>query len=108
MSYANAWRCEDCPEANGKQGCPAWTELVESNVQTGEERLTKDCLFQLFPRLFIEVIKASNRPAAAVESCRNEIAQGFTILTEALRFHRKRGKLAQGPHRQESIQVLED
>lgn len=28
----------------------------------------------------VEVIKASNRPAAAIESTRNEIAKGFATL----------------------------
>lgn len=69
-----------CPRnADPENGawCPAWTEISETNTVTREERLTKDCLFQLMPRLMVEVIKASNRPAAAVESARNEISDGL-------------------------------
>lgn len=77
-----------CPKnsdpAKGKY-CPAWTEYMETNPQTGEERLQKECLFQAMPRFMIETIKAANRPAAAIESTRNEIANGmstvFTMLS---------------------------
>lgn len=48
-----------------------WWELVMQNPGTGEEKLTKDCGYQLMPMLLVEVIKASNRPAAAMESMRN-------------------------------------
>ena len=72
-----------CPRNNDpKRGkyCPAWLEYTETNVQTGEERITKECSFQAIPRFFVETIKASNRPAAAMESSRNEIARGFQEL----------------------------
>lgn len=78
--YRHAWDCRRCPQRNDEQGCPAWTELLESNTATGEERITKGCLFALLPRLLVEVLKASNRPAAAIESTRNEIAAGFDRL----------------------------
>ena len=82
MSYKNPFECKDCPES--EKGCPAWTEIVETNIQSGEERITKDCLLKLMPRLMIEVIKASNRPAAAIESTRNSLIdslnRGFGTL----------------------------
>jgi len=64
MKYKNAWKCQKCPESNDEKGCPGWTELIEMNVETGQERVTKECLFQMMPRLMVEVIKASNRPCA--------------------------------------------
>lgn len=86
MSYNNAFNCKDCSEST--KGCPCWTELVETNIQTGEERITKECLFKLMPRLMVEVIKASNRPAAAVESMRNvlvdNLSHGFSALVNAV------------------------
>lgn len=65
--------------------CPAWTEYAETNLQTGEERITKECVFKAMPKFLIEVVKASNRPAAAVESTRNEIARGFEQLNDSVR-----------------------
>lgn len=72
-----------CPRnSDPQQGkyCPAWTEYTETNIQTGEDRTRKECLFQAMPRFMIEAIKASNRPAAAAESMRNEVAKGFSEL----------------------------
>lgn len=73
-----------CPRNNDPKAgkyCPAWTEYAETNIQTGEERLKKECMFQAMPRFLIECVKASNRPAAAMESSRNEIAKGFQELS---------------------------
>lgn len=76
-----------CPRnsdpARGKY-CPAWWEWVETNPITAEERLRKDCGWRAMPTFLTEVIKASNRPAAAIESTRNEIAGGFGRLHQAL------------------------
>lgn len=61
--------------------------LIETNIQTGETRLTTGCFYPIMARLYTYVIQASNRPAAAVETARNEIAickdsivQGFQNL----------------------------
>lgn len=64
--------------------CPAWTEYVETNMQTGDERVTKECVFKALPRFMIETVKAANRPAAAVESTRNELARGFDQINANL------------------------
>lgn len=89
--YANAFGCMnggDCPESNGKNGCPFWQEIVHEN-QLGEQKLVKDCLGVVYSMLAVEVIKASNRPAAAVESLRNEMKEtfvtGFKALSDVLR-----------------------
>ncbi len=73
MKYKQAWKCHKCPESNEEKGCPAWTELIEMNIETGQERVTKECLFQMMPRLMVEVIKASNRPAAELSAMRREV-----------------------------------
>jgi len=75
----NAFNCAKCPGTGGEGGCPAWWEVIETNAN-GEERINRGCGFAMLPTFLIEVIKASNRPAAAVESTRNEIAQGFARL----------------------------
>lgn len=72
-----------CPRNSDPQRgkyCPAWLEYTETNVQTGDEKITKECMFQAMPRFFVETIRASNRPAAAAESMRNEVATGFNEL----------------------------
>ncbi len=88
MSYSNAFKCKKCPETNSKEGCPCWTELIQTNTQTGEHRTKKNCIFQLMPMLMVEVIKASNRPAEEISHTKNEIVKGFdnikNVLTERL------------------------
>lgn len=83
QSYARAFGCSRCPGNAGPEGCPAWTELIETNA-SGEVRVSKGCLLQLAPRIMVEVIKASNRPAAAVESMRNEVAAGLSLVASTL------------------------
>lgn len=83
MRYKNAWNCRRCPQRNDENGCPAWIEYTQENAH-GEQRTQKECLFQALPVFLVEVIKASNRPAAAIESTRNELAeqlqQGFGAI----------------------------
>lgn len=76
-----------CPKNNDPERgawCPCWWEWLETNVATGEERLNKDCGLRAAPVFLTEVIKASNRPAAAVESARNEIVKGFGRIAAGL------------------------
>lgn len=54
-----------------------------TNAQTGQEKVV-NCSFQALMPALVEVIKASNRPAAAVESTRNEIARGLERVTHAI------------------------
>lgn len=84
MTYRNAWNCKRCPQRADAEGCPAWVEYTQENVASGEQRLRKECLFQALPVFLTEVIRASNRPAAAVESVRNELAQGLGVLAQAV------------------------
>lgn len=69
-----------CPRNNdpgrGKY-CPAWTEYMQTNDDTGEKRLQRECVFQALPTFMVAVIQANNRPAAAMIDTRNEIARGF-------------------------------
>ena len=94
MAFKRAFECRKCPQRNDEQGCPAWWEIVETNLETKEERITKGCGWTLMPRFMIEVIKASNRPAAAVESCRNEIATGFQSLSTIMQISAEKQRKA--------------
>lgn len=76
-----------CPQNNDPSRgayCPTWWEASLVNVQTGETALRKECGWSLLPVFLIEVIKASNRPAAAIESTRNEIAEGLARVTQSV------------------------
>lgn len=89
----------ECPrtnDPNAKQFCPAWSEgVVWTNTQTGEEKIV-NCAFRALMPAMVEVIKASNRPAAAVESTRNEIARGFAHLTSSVKALPQRGTHGEG------------
>lgn len=81
----------ECPKTNDRNAkifCPAWSDgVVWSNVQTGEEKIVH-CSFEALMPALVEVIKASNRPAAAIESTRNEISkqlqEGFGFIGQAV------------------------
>jgi hypothetical protein len=79
--------CKFCPYKY-EEGCPDWVDeswgLVETNIQTGETRLTTGCLKHIIVRTLGQMFAACNRPAAAIESTRNEIVVGFTKVAEAL------------------------
>ncbi len=66
-----------CPES---AKCPCWQQLTMENTATGETKVVSDCIHRLMPVLMVEVIKAANRPAAAVESIRNEMARGLGAI----------------------------
>jgi hypothetical protein len=95
MAFSAAFQCAKCPE-NGDEtkgaACPCWWETVQTDIQSGEIKIWKSCAWQQLPVYLTEVIKASNRPAAAVESMRNQIAQGFTKVADAL------PRIMIGPH----------
>ncbi len=77
---------DECPRTNDRSArkfCPAWNEGIVWTNPAGMERVMNCAIEALMPTC-VELIKASNRPAAAVESCRNEIANGFKGVTQAL------------------------
>jgi hypothetical protein len=85
---ANPETCEKCPHRYDAAGCPCWigpqAGFMETNVVTKEERFVTGCFYQVIPKLMVEVIKASNRPAAAVEGIRNEMVRGMTMIAQGL------------------------
>jgi hypothetical protein len=81
----NAFNCAKCPGKGGDGGCPAWWETVWENQQAGETKVIRGCGWEQLPRYITEMIKASTRPAAAVESTRNEIAAGFGQIVSTMK-----------------------
>lgn len=71
-----------CPEST--KGCPCWHEMYMENIQTGEGRVTKDCLFRLLPGLLVVNMQNANAAQAAVEVTRNEVAGGLKTLAAVL------------------------
>lgn len=81
-SYAAAYRCGDCPQSNKADGCPKWVEIIETNVATQQERMTCGCVDQLYPTLCVELIKASNRPAAEISAMRDQVTSAVSRAAE--------------------------
>jgi len=76
-----------CPRNNDPEKgayCPAWTEYTETNHQTGEDRIQKECMFTAMPKFMAHTLSAANRPAAAIEQTRNELVRGFSQVSQAL------------------------
>lgn len=85
--HEGAFQCRQCPRNNDPErgrSCPAWWEWTQENPATGETRIERMCGWTAMPIFLTEVIKASNRPAAAVESTRNEIAAGLAEVGRRL------------------------
>jgi len=80
----HAFDCARCPGKAGDGGCPAFWETIWERP-TGETKIIKGCGFEQLPLYLTEVIKASNRPAAAIESTRNEIANGLARIAVGAR-----------------------
>lgn len=72
MYGVKAFKCRACPEKQD-DGCPAWMEIVERNVQTGEARVTKGCLFPHLPRLLMYSEHAANVIAGETSRMRRGI-----------------------------------
>lgn len=80
--------CGPCPHKFNEDGCPFWLRAELGVVETkpdGETRVFSGCQFYdgLLVRWLSHVIAAANRPAAAVESMRNEVAEGFEKMAGA-------------------------
>jgi hypothetical protein len=83
-NYEHAFECKECPQSNDKRGCPAWQEIIMENPRTGDTSIEKACLYVMMPKLLIQVIQAANRPAAVIESTRNELVQALGNMTEGI------------------------
>ena len=93
MTHLAAFKCAVCPRNNDPElgpSCPAWWETVQTNAQTGEMKLWKSCAWEQLPYYLVRVIEASNRPAAAVESMRNETLRGLSGIADVLIVERNR------------------
>jgi hypothetical protein len=77
MNYKKAFKCSKCPQSNTGDGCPNWLEFMQTNIHTGEDRLTKMCGYQAMPMFMTEVIRASNRPAAEIGALRGDMIQAL-------------------------------
>ncbi len=84
MKYKNAFKCDDCPEKAGEEGCPAWNEIIMTNIQSGEDKIVKGCNFQLMPFIMTEAIKASHTSASTFAAIKNEIARGYSLISQVL------------------------
>jgi hypothetical protein len=81
-NYKKAFNCKRCPQSNGEEGCPLWWETIQTNIQTGEECVTKGCGYQQLPVYLTEVIKASNRPAEEISKIREKAVEKIASITK--------------------------
>jgi len=75
-------RCVNCDAPKGKP-CPRWRDSWDhamKNVVTGEVKLVSGCYYDIIVPLLFELCRSMNSAAAAVESSRNVIAEGFRLL----------------------------
>ena len=84
IAYKNAFNCKKCPGTSDETGCPYWWEFTAFDQHTGKEILRKQCGITALPKLLTEVIIASNRPAAAIESLRNHAMKSAATLNAVL------------------------
>lgn len=88
-NFKGAFECAKCP-GNGDpskgRACPMWWKTVWQRAQE-DVKIVEACGYTQLPHYLTEVIKASNRPAAAVESMRNEMSRGLFAIAEAAKSH---------------------
>ena len=85
--------CDNCPrewDPEKDRFCVMWWEYTQMNDK-GEQKISKGCGFRELPHFLTEVIKASNRPAAAIESIRNETLQAIRNHSLAMAIHLDKG-----------------
>lgn len=84
MNYKNANKCHKCPQSNTEKGCPHWMEITMVN-DMGESKIEKACGHVLMPKLLMMTVNAANRTTEQVSKVQNEIAGGFTSLSNVMR-----------------------
>lgn len=63
-------------------GCKFWTHILGKNPQTGNAVDEFDCSIRFVPILLIEGAQQSRQAGAAIESFRNEVAQGNFVARQ--------------------------
>jgi hypothetical protein len=86
MNFDGGFECGNCPRnadpALGR-ACPLWWEVAFTNTQSGEVKSDRACGATMLPKFLVEVIKASNRPAAEISKMSNAIVEGLESLERA-------------------------
>lgn len=83
----HAFQCHKCPKQAGDKGCPAWWETVWEKPRAdavADVTTVKGCAFEQMPNYLIEVVKASNRPAAELGQIREELLKSLGRLSLAI------------------------
>ena len=83
--YKKAFKCHECPEKNGEEGCPAWNEIIMTNIQSGEDKIVKGCFDILQDALPIDIHahggmtkEAASKVADMVNAMSNKNDSGVT------------------------------
>jgi hypothetical protein len=72
QNWKHAFDCKKCKK-DTRTDCPCYIEWIETNGQTGEQRIKKGCIFQILPELLIENTKSNNGLHSITNSLRNEL-----------------------------------
>lgn len=75
--------CDNCPKTNDqeqKRYCVAWLEMVETNSQTGEQRVSKSCGIPQIFRLLVQNTAANDRVTENVTGLPGRMRKEFPAL----------------------------
>ncbi len=93
-NYKGAFECNKCPMSNtpdASRSCPMWWEFLVTPVGASQSELKKMCGYQALPTFLTEIISASNRPAAAIESMRDDTVKAIRNHSLAMAMHLDKG-----------------
>jgi len=83
MNYKNAFNCKKCPTSNGENGCPMWWEMIMTN-HLGEQKVEKNCGYQLLPSMLILVCKQTEHTTFAAYDMRNKLVENVGKVIQAV------------------------
>ena len=87
MNFSAAFQCAKCPQNGNPElgpACPCWWETIQDDGQ-GRQRVVRACAWVQLPHFLIHFARTNTSAAAAVESTRNEIVEGFVELGRTIR-----------------------
>jgi hypothetical protein len=87
-SWKHAFDCKRCNK-DTRTDCPCYVEWIETNGQTGEQRIKKGCVFQILPELLIANTKSSDGLHNITSSLRNELIERMDTALKIKMLERK-------------------
>jgi len=86
LKEPNPETCPKCPRRYDPDGCEKWIGvdqgIIETNVETKEDRIMTGCFYQIVMRALTHVIAASNQSSASSDAVRNQLAGTTKLLLD--------------------------